>query len=278
MTELVTRNYWWPEVMRDIGKYIKRYNLCQRIKNRTEELAGKLKLSEVLEKPQTHLIVDFITKLLVVAEKDVILVVCDQLSKMTYFVATTEETPVEELVRLFRDNVWKLHGLPETVVLDRGPQFAAELTKELNRMLGIKTKLSTAFHSQINRQTEWMNQELEQYFQFFVDHRQKDWPEWLVSAEFAVNNKVHTATKVLSFIANYRREMRMGGDIRKKGKVEKVTEFVKRMKKVHEEAGAALKKVQEDMKRQANRGRKETEDWKKGDKVILSTKDLVFKE
>ena len=93
-----------------------------------------------------------------------------------------------------------------------------------------------------------------------------------------MNNKVHTATKVLSFIANYRREMRMGGDIRKKGKVEKVTEFVKRMKKVHEEAGAALKKVQEDMKRQANRGRKETEDWKKGDKVILSTKDLVFKE
>ena len=278
MTELVTRNYWWPEVMRDIGKYIKRYNLCQRIKNRIEELAGKLKLSEVLEKPQTHLIVDFITKLLVVAEKDVILVVCDQLSKMTYFVATTEETPVEELVRLFRDNVWKLHGLPETVVLDRGPQFAAELTKELNRMLGIKTKLSTVFHPQINRQTEWMNQELEQYFQFFVDHRQKDWPEWLVSAEFAVNNKVHTATKVLSFIANYRREMRMGGDIRKKGKVEKVMEFVKRMKKVHEEAGAALKKVQEDMKRQANRGRKETEDWKKGDKVILSTKDLVFKE
>ena len=278
MTELVTRNYWWPKVIRDIGKYIKRYNLCQRIKNRTEELAGKLKLSEVLEKPQTHLIVDFITKLLVVAEKDVILVVCDQLSKMTYFVATTEETPVEELVRLFRDNVWKLHGLPETVILDRGPQFAAELTKELNKMLGIKTKLSTAFHPQINRQTEWMNQELEQYFQFFVDHRQKDWPEWLVSAEFAVNNKVHTATKVLSFIANYRRKMRMGGDIRKKGKVEKVMEFVKRMKKVHEEAGAALKKVQEDMKRQANRGRKETEDWKKGDKVILSTKDLVFKE
>ena len=93
-----------------------------------------------------------------------------------------------------------------------------------------------------------------------------------------MNNKVHTATKVLSFIANYRRKMRMGGDIRKKGKVEKVMEFVKRMKKVHEEAGAALKKVQEDMKRQANRGRKETEDWKKGDKVILSTKDLVFKE
>jgi len=76
-----------------------------------------------------------------------------------------------------------------------------------------------------------------------MEHRQKDWPEWLVSAEFAVNNKVYTATKVLPFIENYRRNLRMGGDIRKKGKVEKMTEFVERMKKVQEEVGAALKKT-----------------------------------
>jgi len=100
----------------------------------------------------------------------------------------------------------------------------------------------------------------------------------LASAELAVNNKVHTATKMLSFIANYGRELRMGGDIRKKGKVERAAEFVERIKKVHEEAGAALKKVQEDMKRQADWERKEMEDWKRGDKVMLSTKDLVFKE
>jgi len=94
-----------------------------------------------------------------------------------------------------------------------------------------------------------MNQELEQYLRFFVDHRQKDWPEWLVSAEFAVNNKVHMATKVSPFIANYGRELRMRRDIKKRRKVESMTEFVERMKKVHEEAGAALKKTQEDMKR-----------------------------
>jgi len=76
----------------------------------------------------------------------------------------------------------------------------------------------------------------------------------------------------------YGRELRMGGDIRKRGKVEKVMEFVERMKKVHEEAGAALKKVQEDMKWQADRGRKETKDWKKRDRILLSIKDLVFKE
>ena len=111
-----------------------------------------------------------------------------------------------------------------------------------------------------------------------MDSRQKDWPEWLVSAEFVVNNKVHTATKVLPFMANYGRELRIRGNIRKREKVEKATEFVERVKKVHEEAGVALKKVQEDMKRQADRRRKETENWKKGDKVLLSTKDLVFKE
>ena len=105
--------------------------------------------------------VDFITKLPVVAEKDVILVVCDRLLKIAHFVATTEGTSVEGLVRLFWDNVWKLHELPESVMSDRGLQFVAELTKELNKMLGIRTKLSTTFHPQTDGQTERMNQELE---------------------------------------------------------------------------------------------------------------------
>ena len=155
--ELVTRNYWWPGVTRDVGKYLEGCDLCQRMKNRMEKPAGKLKLSEVPQKTWMYLTVDFITKLPVVAEKYVILVVCDRLLKMTHFVAMTEGTSAEGLTRLFRDNVWKLHGLPESVVSDRGPQFAAELTKKLNRMLRIKTKLSTAFHPQTDGQTERMN-------------------------------------------------------------------------------------------------------------------------
>ena len=77
-----------------------------------------------------------------------------------------------------------------------------------------------------------MNQELEQYLQFFVNHRQKDWPEWLASAEFVVNNKVYLVMKVSLFMANYDRKLRMGRNIRKKGKVEKAIEFVKRMKQM----------------------------------------------
>ena len=98
-----------------------------------------------------------------------------------------------------------------------------------------------------------MNQELKQYLRFFIDHRQKYWLEWLASAEFTVNNKVYSATKISLFIANYGRELRMGADIRRKGKVEKITELVKRIKKVQKEEGAALKKIQEEMKQQADR-------------------------
>jgi len=83
---------------------------------------------------------------------------------------------------------------------------------------------------------------------FFIDHRQKDWPEWLVTAKFAINNKIYLATKVSLFIENYGRKLRIRADIRRKGKVEKMTEFAKKMKKVQEKAGTTLRKAQEEMK------------------------------
>ena len=107
-------------------------------------------VNEVLERLRTHLMANFITKLPLVVEKDAILVVYNRLFRMTYFITITEEITVEKLVRLFKDNVWKLHGLPESVILDRELQFAVELTKELDRILDIKTKLLTSFNLQID--------------------------------------------------------------------------------------------------------------------------------
>ena len=117
---------------------------------------------------------DFITKLPMSKGHDSILVVCDKFLKMFHFMVTTEKTTVEGLARLFRDNMWKLHGLPESVILDRELQFAAGLTRELNKMLGIETKLSTAYHPETNRQTERTNQELEQYLRMYVNHKQNN--------------------------------------------------------------------------------------------------------
>ena len=96
----------------------------------------------------------------------------------------------------------------------------------------------------------------------------------MATAEFAFNNKVHTVTKTSPFQVNYGRELRMGFDIRKKEKNKKAEEFVREMKERHEEARAALVKLQEEIKRQADRSRKEVEEYRVDDKVLISTKDF----
>jgi len=141
-----------------------------------------------------HISADFITKLPLAQGYNLILVVVNRLTKMVHFIPTTEKTLAEGLARLFRDNMWKLHGLPESIISDRGPQFTAGLMQELNEMLGIKSKLSMVFYPQTDGQTERVNQELEQYLRMFIDHRQEQWLEWLGMAEFAYNNKAHSGT------------------------------------------------------------------------------------
>ena len=98
--------------------------------------------------------------------------------------------------------------------------------------------------------------------------------EWLATAEFAFNNKVHAVTELSPFKVNYGRDPRMGFNIRKKGKNVKVEEFMREMKDRYEEAKAALVKSQEKMKRQADRNRKEIEEYGVGDKVLISMKDF----
>jgi len=96
-----------------------------------------------------------------------------------------------------------LHELPKSIISDRGVQFMAGMMRKLNNSLGIQTKLSTAYHSQIDGQTERINQELEQYLRIFIDYRQEQWPDWLETVEFAYNNKIHAAAKISLFKANY---------------------------------------------------------------------------
>ena len=196
---------------------------------------------------------------------------------MAHFIATTEKTLAEGLAKLFRDQVWKLHGLPESIVSDRGAQFVAGMMKELNNLLEIQTKLSTAYHPQTDRQTERINQELEQYLRVFINHRQEQWPDWLGMAEFMYNSKVHTATKISLFKVNYGQDPRMGFEGRRKRKYEVAGKFVEKMKKIQEEAKAMLGKAQEEMKKFVDRKRGKGEEYRVGDLVLLSTKDLKWK-
>jgi len=147
---------------------------------------------------------------------------------------------------------------------------------ELNSILEIESKLSMVFHPQTNGQAEKVNQELEQYLRMFIDHRQEQWPDWLGMAEFAYNNKMHSSTKVSLFKANYRQDPRMGFEMRKKGKYEGAKKFVTKMKEIQEEAKAVLGKTQEKMKKYTDKKREEVNDYKVGDLVMLSTKDLKY--
>ena len=151
---------------------------------------------------------------------------------MVYFIPTTEKMSAEGLARLFRDNIWKLHGLPESIISDREPWFVAGLMQELNRILEIESKILMAFHPQTDRQTERVNQELEQYLRMFIDYRQEQWPEWLGTAEFTYNNKVHSSTRMSPFKANYGQDLRMGFKGRKKGKYEGAERFVTKIKEI----------------------------------------------
>jgi len=232
--------------------------------------------NSIPKKPWVHISADFITKLPLAQGYNSILVVVDQLTKMVHFIPTTEKTSAKGLARLFRDNVWKLHGLPESIISDRGPQFAAGLMRELNQMLGIESKMSTVFHPQTDGQTERVNQELEQYLRMFIDHQQEQWPDWLGMAEFTYNNKAHLSTKTLPFKANYGQDPRMGFEVRKKGKYEGAEKFVVKMKEIQKEAKAALGKAQEEMKKYVDRKRAEVDEYKVGDLVMLSTKDLKY--
>ena len=143
--------------MKEVKQYVEGCNACQQNKNCTEQLVGKLMPNSIPEKPWTYILADFIMKLPLAQGYDSILVVVNRLTKMVHFIPTMEKTSVEGLAWLFRDNVWKLYGLPESIISDRGPQFAAGLMQELNGILGIKSKLLMAFYPQTNGQIERVN-------------------------------------------------------------------------------------------------------------------------
>ena len=128
------------------------------------------------------------------------MVVVDSVTKHSHFVITVTALSATRTAQLYLQHIWKHHGLPKKVVLDRGPQYVAEFMKELYRLLGIKLAATAAYHPQGDGQTEWVNQELEQYLWLFINQRQDNWDDLLPFAEFQYNNHVHTTTQNVPFL------------------------------------------------------------------------------
>ena len=147
-----------------------------------------------------------------------IMVVVDRLTKMRHYVPCTAKetdkgTSAPAMARLLLDHVFQLHGLPETIVSDRGPQFISSFWEYLTRSLDIKRKLSTAYHPQTDGQTERANQDLENYLRRYVSWTKDDWARWLSVAEFAANAAPSATTGISPFHAVYGYEPRMDFDI-----------------------------------------------------------------
>jgi hypothetical protein len=177
--------------------------------------------------------------------------------------------------RLYLQNVWKLHGLPRSMLLDHGPQFVAEFMRKLYRLLGITILSSTAYHPQLDGQTERVNQELEQYIRIFVSERQNDWDTLLPLGEFAYNNHIHASTQHTPFFLNMGRHLRMGFKPNQRpSNVEAINKFTDRMKSSLDEAWAALAKLKEDMARYYNQCQTPAPKFAVGEKVFLDAADI----
>jgi transposase InsO family protein len=124
---------------------------------------GKLRPLELPNIPWAEVTADFTTDLPLSNGFDSILVVVDRFSKEVEFIPCNKTTTALDTARLYLHNVWKNHGLPSSIVSDRGPQFASQVMRDLCKQLGIQPKLSTAFHPQTDGQTERMNRDLQQY-------------------------------------------------------------------------------------------------------------------
>ena len=201
--------------------------------------------------------------------------VVDSISKRAHFIPTHTTVSTLGSANLYLQNVWKLHGLPWSVVSDQGPQFIAEFTREVYRMLGIKLAASTAYHPQSDGQTERTNQELKSYLQIFVGERQDDWARLLPMAEFVYNNWVHASTQQLPFLLDTGRHPCLRFEPHQPpSRMESANEFVDRMKSAVDKAQSALVKAQDDMKHYYDQCQTPAPEYQPGDKVWLDSSDI----
>ena len=136
---------------------------------------------------------------------DAILVIVDRFTKMIRLKATTTNISLEGIAKIYRDEIWKLHRIPRTILSNRGPQFASKFVEEFTKVLGTKRKLSTAYHPQTDGQMERINQEIGTFLRHYMNYQQDDWTDWLATAEFSYNDKKHAVTGKMPFKLNFGR-------------------------------------------------------------------------
>lgn len=201
--DLLQRSYWWPTMRQDVQSYVSTCETCARSKPDSGRPSGFLLPLPIPDRPWQALSMDFIVDLPVSFGYTTILVVVDVLTKMCHFIPVKQLPTSKETADLLFDNVFRLHGLPSSIVSDRGTQFTSKFWRAVCSKLQIDLRLSTSFHPQTNGQTERLNRTLEQYLRCFCTYQQDDWSRLLSMAEFALNNSHSSTTGYSPFFSNY---------------------------------------------------------------------------
>ena len=168
MLELLKRNYWWPGLKEDIKRYVQDCFKCQQNKVQHQRKAGELHPLEIPQGPWQEISIDIIGPLPKSNGMDAIVIIVDWFMKMIQLKATTMNVSLEGIAKIYRDNIWKLYGVPRKILSDRGPQFTSKFMEEFTKALGTKRQLLIVYHSQTDGQTDGQTERINQEIRMFL--------------------------------------------------------------------------------------------------------------
>ncbi|KAI3797484.1 hypothetical protein L1987_32741 [Smallanthus sonchifolius] len=201
--------YWWPGMKKDIALYVAKCLTCSKVKAEHQRPSGLLEQPEIPVWKWENLAMDFITKLPRTSNGyDSIWVIIDRLTKSAHFLPIREDYRVEKLARIYINEIVSRHGIPLNIISDRDARFTSRFWQSLQKALGTRLDLSTAYHPQTDGQTERTIQTLEDMLRACVIDFGGNWDSHLTLIEFSYNNSYHTSINMAPFEALYGRKCR----------------------------------------------------------------------
>ena len=281
--DLVGQKYYWLSLRKDIEAYVKGCDVCLGLKAVRHKLYGDLQSLPVPTHRWKNLSMDFVTGLSISNNwkddcYDSILVIVDRLTKMVHYEPVKITIDAQKLAEVILDVVVRHHGLPDSIVSDRGSLFTSKFWSSLCYFLGIKRRLSTAFHPQTDGQTERQNSTMEAYLRAFVNFEQNDWARLLPMAEFAYNNAKNASTGHTPFELNcgYHPRMSYEEEVDSRSKSKSADELSTELRELMIVCRENLHHAQELQKRAHDKGVK-PRSYAPGDKVWLNSKYIKTK-
>ena len=201
--------FWWNNMKREIARYVAECHTCRQVKAEHQSPAGLLQPLPIPKWKWEEISMDFITGLPKTRRnKDAIWVIVDRLTKSAHFIPINQKDNASQLVDIYVKEIVSKHGVPQSIVSDRGSIFTAAFWRQLHNKLGSHLKYSTAYHPQTGGQTERTNQILEDMLRACVLDFGGSWDEHLALAEFSYNNSYQSSIKMAPFEALYGRNFR----------------------------------------------------------------------